>query len=82
MKEAGRSAAFPFYAEEWLADEHVQSMTLEEEGAYIRALSCCWRAGSIPSDLALLSSCARPLPRAYWAWLLRGSRDTPFSQTA
>lgn len=30
-------------------------MTLEEEGAYIRLLSICWREGSIPSDLSLLS---------------------------
>ncbi len=47
--------AFQFYAAEYLADEHVQLMTLEEEGAYIRLLSFCWREGSIPSDLNALS---------------------------
>lgn len=47
--------AFQFYAAEYLADEHVQLMTLEEEGAYIRLLSFCWREGSIPSDLSALS---------------------------
>lgn len=30
-------------------------MTIEEEGVYIRLLSYCWREGSIPSDLTLLS---------------------------
>lgn len=47
--------AFQFYAAEYLADEHVQLMTLEEEGAYIRLLAFCWREGSIPSDLDALS---------------------------
>lgn len=47
--------AFQFYAAEYLADEHVQLMTLEEEGAYIRLLSFCWREGSIPSDISALS---------------------------
>lgn len=47
--------AFQFYAAEYLADEHVQLMSLEEEGAYIRLLAFCWREGSIPSDLSALS---------------------------
>lgn len=47
--------AFQFYAAEYLADEHVQLMTLEEEGAYIRLLAFCWREGSIPQDITALS---------------------------
>jgi uncharacterized protein YdaU (DUF1376 family) len=47
---ASKSPAFQFYAAEYLADENVVVMTLEEEGAYIRALSYCWREGSIPAD--------------------------------
>lgn len=47
--------AFQFYAADYLADEHVQLMTLEEEGAYIRALAYCWREGSIPADPDALS---------------------------
>jgi uncharacterized protein YdaU (DUF1376 family) len=50
-----RSPAFQFYAADYLADENVALMTLEEEGAYIRALAYCWREGSIPSDLEKLS---------------------------
>lgn len=47
--------AFQFYAAEYLADEHVQLMTLEEEGAYIRLLAFCWREGSIPGEKGALS---------------------------
>lgn len=47
--------AFQFYAAEYLADEHVQLMTLEEEGAYIRLLAFCWREGSIPKAIGALS---------------------------
>ena len=50
-----KSPAFQFYAAEYLADEDVQLMTLEEEGCYIRLLAYCWREGSIPSDLEKLS---------------------------
>lgn len=49
------SPAFQFYAAEYLADEDVALMSLEEEGAYIRALAYCWREGSIPSDDAKLA---------------------------
>ena len=53
MKE--RAPAFQFYAADYLADENVVLMTLDEEGAYIRALAHCWREGSIPADPKLLS---------------------------
>lgn len=49
------SPAFQFYAAEYLADENVQLMSLEEEGCYIRLMAFCWREGSIPSDLEKLS---------------------------
>jgi uncharacterized protein YdaU (DUF1376 family) len=51
----GKSPAFQFYAAEYLADENVQLMTLEEEGCYIRMLAYCWREGSIPAEHKLLS---------------------------
>lgn len=50
-----KSPAFQFYAADYLADESVQLMTLEEEGIYIRLLAYCWREGSIPADTASLS---------------------------
>lgn len=49
MAVSGKSPAFQFYAAEWLADEHVRLMTLEQTGAYIDALAICWREGSIPA---------------------------------
>jgi len=49
------SPAFQFYPAEYLADESVQLLSLVEEGAYIRALSYCWREGSIPADPMKLS---------------------------
>ena len=49
------SPAFQFYAAEYLADENVALMSLEEEGAYIRAIAFCWREGSIPADPDKLS---------------------------
>lgn len=57
-----KAPAFQFYAAEYLADEHVQLMTLEEEGIYIRMLSYCWREGSVPSDMALLSRLCKNAP--------------------
>lgn len=48
--------AFQFYAADYLADEQVQLMSLEEEGVYIRLLAYCWREGSIPADPAKLSA--------------------------
>lgn len=48
--------AFQFYPGDWLGSERVALMTLEEEGAYIRLLAFCWRAGSIPSDIGRLKT--------------------------
>lgn len=50
-----KSPAFQFYPADYLADEQTQVMTLEEEGAYLRALCYCWREGSIPSDPKILA---------------------------
>lgn len=50
-----KSPAFQFYPADWLSDAEVSVMTLEEEGAYIRALCFCWREGFIPSDPTRLS---------------------------
>jgi uncharacterized protein YdaU (DUF1376 family) len=50
-----KAPAFQFYAADYLSDESVQLMTLEEEGAYIRLLAICWREGSIPDDDEKLS---------------------------
>ena len=51
----GKAPAFQFYAAEYLADENVQLLSLEQEGAYIRLLAYCWREGSIPAEPLKLS---------------------------
>jgi uncharacterized protein YdaU (DUF1376 family) len=46
---------FPFYIDEWETDERVDSLTLEEQGAYLCLLRWQWREGSIsgrPADVA------------------------------
>lgn len=55
MADKGKSPAFQFYAAEWLADENVRLMTLEETGAYIDALAICWREGSVPACPEMLA---------------------------
>jgi uncharacterized protein YdaU (DUF1376 family) len=53
-----KAPAFQFYAAEYLADMNVQLLTLEQEGAYIRLLSFCWREGRVPNnDIRLASLC-------------------------
>jgi hypothetical protein len=51
----GRAPAFQLYAAEYLADENITLMSLEEEGAYNRARAYCWREGSLPEDDSKLS---------------------------
>jgi uncharacterized protein YdaU (DUF1376 family) len=47
---SGKSPAFQFYVQDYLASSRVAEMTLEEEGVYIRLLCYCWSVGSIPAD--------------------------------
>lgn len=54
-----KSPAFQFYPADWLADEKVSCLSIEEEGAYIRLLSYCWREGSIPADTESLCRLAK-----------------------
>lgn len=61
---------FPFYARDWLVNEEVGTMTLEEEGAYVRLLATQWEYGSIPNDerrlCALLKRCDPRRFRRLW----------------
>jgi uncharacterized protein YdaU (DUF1376 family) len=51
---AKRAPAFQFYPSDFISDEHVALMSLEQRGAYITLLCYCWREGSIPADMGLL----------------------------
>lgn len=43
-------SGFSFSPSEYLANQQIQMMSLEEEGVYIRLLSYCWQNGSVPKD--------------------------------
>ena len=45
-----KSSGFSFSPSEYLANQQIQMMSLEEEGVYIRLLSYCWQNGSVPKD--------------------------------
>lgn len=45
-----KDPAFLFYATAWLQSRDVNSMTLEQQGAYVRLLCFAWLHGSIPAD--------------------------------
>lgn len=44
-----KAPAFQFYPRDFLTDEHVVLMDLEERGAYITLLCMCWLEGSLPA---------------------------------
>jgi uncharacterized protein YdaU (DUF1376 family) len=72
-----RSPAFQFYAADYLADEKVQLMTIEEEGCYIRLLAYCWREGSIPANQDLLTRLCKgvsPSDRVAMCFYSQGDR--------
>lgn len=52
---SGRAPAFQFYPKDFLSDEHVRLMSLQERGAYITLICLCWAEGTIPADVALMS---------------------------
>lgn len=55
MAGAKKDPAFLFYATTWLQSVDVCSMTLEQQGAYVRLLCFAWLHGSIPADREELS---------------------------
>lgn len=53
---AEKSPAYQRYSKDYLGDENVVVMTLEEEGAYNRLMDFCWLEGSIPADMRDLAA--------------------------
>ncbi len=51
----GKPPAFQFYPADFLVDENVVTMSLEERGAYITLLCHCWLETTIPADLKALA---------------------------
>lgn len=54
-RDSTRPPAFQFYPKDFLSDENVRVMSLQERGAYITLLSVCWIEGSLPSSQEKLS---------------------------
>lgn len=66
---SSKSPAFQFYANEFLMDEHVALMSLQERGAYITLICKCWNEGTLPADLERLSKlCGAPLATFRKLW--------------
>ena len=55
----GKSPAFQFYPKDYMADEHVQLMSLAQEGAYLRLLCHQFLEGSVPEDIPALARICR-----------------------
>lgn len=59
MRKKEKPVAFQFYPRDYLADVHVEVMTIEEEGIYIRLLAYCWLEKFLPNDLKVLCQLAK-----------------------
>ncbi len=58
---SSKSPAFQFYANEFLMDEHVALMSMQERGVYITLICKCWNEGTLPEDTERLSKlCGMP----------------------
>ncbi|HEY5085926.1 MAG TPA: DUF1376 domain-containing protein [Gemmatimonadaceae bacterium] len=64
VETENKAPAYPWYARDFAADEPVQLMTLEEEGAYRRLLDHQWLHGSIPCDVVAIARICKNTPRA------------------
>ena len=65
----GKAPAFQFYANEFLMDEHVSLMSMQERGVYITLICKCWNEGSLPDDTERLARlCGVPLAAFRKAW--------------
>jgi hypothetical protein len=65
-----KAPAFQFYPADYLINDKIAVLTLEEQGAYIRAVCYCWKYGSVPSDTKTLASliccgCSEEVARAF-----------------
>ena len=58
-EDENRRPSFQFYPADFMSDENVQLMTLDQIGAYWWLCCICWRQGSIPSDRHKLARLCR-----------------------
>jgi uncharacterized protein YdaU (DUF1376 family) len=74
-------AWFPFYAADWLADEDVDLMPLETQGAYVRLMCHQWREGSIPADTASIARLLRVHHKTFSVIWSKLETKFPLSET-
>jgi uncharacterized protein YdaU (DUF1376 family) len=64
----GRSPAFQFYPSDFLSDQNVIPMSLQERGAYITLICLAWQ-NPLPADVSRLAAlCGVPLPKFKKIW--------------
>ena len=54
-KSSTKPPAFQWYPKDFLTDENVRVMSLQERGAYITLISLCWLEGTLPADSGRLA---------------------------
>lgn len=65
----GKSPAFQFYPKDFLTDENVRLMSMQERGIYITLMSYCWIESTLPADTKLLARlCGMPLKQFNNLW--------------
>lgn len=62
-KKGGKSPACPIFVRDYMADEDVVLMDLEQEGAYLRLLFYQWLEGTVPDDIESLARMCRTTPQ-------------------
>jgi uncharacterized protein YdaU (DUF1376 family) len=55
MTTKQKSPSYQWYPKDVISSARVAVLTLEEEGAYRRALDFCWLTGSLPADAKMLA---------------------------
>lgn len=58
-------AYFAFYPADWLTDERVRLMTLQQRGLYVELLCYQWREGSLPADPETLAKILGIQPKVF-----------------
>jgi uncharacterized protein YdaU (DUF1376 family) len=80
--DRARFPYMPFFVDDWLSSDAVESFTLEQQGAYLLLLARQWKAkdGYLPKDEATLARWSRLGPR--WRTVGRPILDQCFVERA
>jgi uncharacterized protein YdaU (DUF1376 family) len=67
-----KSPSYQWYPKDAISSARVAVLSLEEEGAYRRALDFCWLTGSLPADTDMLGTHHRQGLHPETAQVVRG----------